>query len=84
MPKWIASLVGRFLKSKVKLEDGPMDGTKKWYQSRTIWTGIVAVVLAAYSTAATQFGLPTVPEWVYAILGSFGVYTRVTATDKIS
>jgi hypothetical protein len=57
--------------------------TKKWYLSKGIWTGVVAVVLAAYSTAAAQFNLPVVPEWVFAILGAFGVYTRVTATTVL-
>jgi type IV secretory pathway VirB2 component (pilin) len=57
--------------------------SKKWYLSKTIWTGIVAVILAAYSTAAGQFGLPAIPEWVFGILGAFGVYTRATATTTL-
>jgi hypothetical protein len=57
--------------------------SKKWWLSKGIWTGVVAVVLAAYATAASQFGLPAVPEWVFAILGAFGVYTRATATTVL-
>jgi hypothetical protein len=43
----------------------------------------VAVVLAAYSTASAQFGLPPIPEWVFGILGALGVYTRTVATTSI-
>ena len=57
--------------------------SKKWFLSKTIWTGIVAVVLAGYSTASAQFGLPAVPEWVFAILGAFGIYSRAAAKTVI-
>jgi hypothetical protein len=57
--------------------------SKKWFLSKTIWSGIVAVILAAYSTAAAQFSLPVVPEWVFAILGAFGIYSRVNADTVI-
>jgi len=83
MPKWVASLLGRFLKSKLKLEDGKMDEKKKWYKSKTIWTGVVAVLLSAYGTASASFGLPPIPEWIFAILATLGIYTRATATSKI-
>lgn len=55
----------------------------KWYQSKTIWSGIVAVLVAAYNTASEQFGLPAIPEYAYAILGAFGVYSRAAATAKV-
>lgn len=60
-----------------------MDDSKKWWKSKTVLSGIVAVGLAAYSTAADHFGLPATPEWVFAILGALGVYGRVTATKEI-
>lgn len=83
MPKWMAILVGKFLGRKIKLEDGKMDEKKPWYKSKTILTGIVAVLLATYTTAASQFGLPAVPEWIFGILAGLGIYTRATATTKI-
>jgi len=83
MPKWIANLVGKYLKSKLKLEDGKMDEKKRWWKSRTIWTGVVAILLSAYASAAQSFGLPPVPEWIFGLLAGFGVYTRTTATAKI-
>lgn len=83
MKTLFAKLFGKYLAGKIKLEDGKMDEKKKWFKSKTIWTGVVAVLLAAYSTAASSFGLPPVPEWIFAILGTLGIYTRTTATTKI-
>lgn len=83
MNKVCAYIAGKWLKNKIKLEDGPMDDTKKWYKSKSIWTGVVAVLVAAYGSASANFGLPPVPEWVFAILGTIGIYTRVNATTKI-
>ena len=56
---------------------------KKWYLSKTIWSGVVAVLVAAYNTAAGQFGLPAIPEFVFGILGAFGIYSRATATTVL-
>lgn len=60
-----------------------MFSTKAWWQSKTIWAGILAILMAAYNTASTTFGLPPVPEWVYGILGALGVYGRATATSSV-
>jgi hypothetical protein len=59
------------------------DATKKWYLSKTVWAGVVAVLVAGYNAAAAQFGLPAIPEFVFAILGAFGVYGRATATTSL-
>ena len=56
---------------------------KKWFMSKTIWSGVIAVVLAAYATASAQFGLPPVPEWIFGVLAAFGVYGRVDAKSVI-
>lgn len=61
-----------------------MFSTKTWWQSKTIWSGIVAVLLAAYGTAALQFGWPQVPEFIYGILGALGIYGRSVATKEIA
>jgi hypothetical protein len=66
-----------------------MDSTKKWFQSKGVWTGIVTFLIGAYSLVGTalapQFGwhLPAIPEWVLTLLGTIGVYSRVTADTKI-
>lgn len=81
--EFFAKLAGKFAKKKLNLQEGTME-TKPWYKSKNIWTGVVVTLLAAYGTAATQFGLPTTPEWIYAFLGALGIYTRATADTKIT
>ena len=81
MPKWIANLIGKYIKGKIKLEDG-MD-TTKWYKSRRMWNGVVIVVIGAYETAALQFGLPSIPPFVYSILGALGLYLNKTSKTVI-
>ena len=77
--KWF----GHKVADKIDLkEDKDMD-TKKWYQSKTIWAATVTGLIGIYNGVASVKGLPPVPEWVYAILGAVGVYTRVNATTKI-
>lgn len=84
MFNWVGTLIGKFIGKKLNLqEESKMDGTKKWYQSKNIWTGVVTVLIAAYGTAAAIWKLPAIPEWLFAVLGAVGIYTRVTATDKI-
>ena len=56
---------------------------KKWYASRTVWVGIISVGIATYNSASVQFGLPPIPDVVYALLGVLGVYTRVTTTKVV-
>lgn len=56
---------------------------KSWYKSKTVWAGVVAVILAAYGTAAAQFGLPPIPEWVFGILGALGIYSRAVSNTTI-
>jgi len=63
--------------------------TKKWYQSKTIWSGIITILIAVYNAIqpllAQYFGivLPVIPDWVYTILGALGIYGRVSADKKI-
>jgi hypothetical protein len=58
--------------------------TKAWYLSKSIWTGVVTAVIGLYLTLAPQFGWPAIPEIIFVILGSFGVYTRATANTTIT
>jgi hypothetical protein len=67
------------------LKEGPMNGTKPWYQSKTIWTSIVSGVIGTYlSLLANGVNLPMIPPWIITILSGIGVYTRINATDQIS
>lgn len=63
--------------------------TKKWWESKTMWSAIIAVVIAFYNTwlaNQTNFGvnLPPIPEYVYGILGALGIYGRATANTTIT
>jgi len=51
---------------------------KKWYQSKTIWLGVSAVVSAACAAVAGGAGWQAV---ILAAVGAAGVYLR-TVTDK--
>jgi uncharacterized membrane protein len=47
------------------------------------WAGVVGGIIVAYNAIAPQIHLPAIPEFVYALLGAIGVYSRVTADTKI-
>lgn len=83
MPKFIAALIGKFLARKMKLKETPMDDKKKWYQSKGVWAGVVTVLVGTYASAATQFGLPAIPDWIFTLLGAAGLYSRVVAKTEI-
>ena len=55
-----------------------MTSKKPWYMSKTIWVAIIAGVIGILHA----FGVP-VPEWVYAILGSVGLYSLRTAKKEV-
>lgn len=69
--------------------------TKKWYKSKAIWSGIVAVIIAVYNSTLVAladqcgvsggvcFNLPQIPEFVYGILGFLGIYGRAVAKTQI-
>jgi hypothetical protein len=61
----------------------PLRGVKSWYFSKTVWAGIVVVLVTAWNAASEQFGLPPIPEFVFAILGALGVWGRVAATESV-
>lgn len=54
-----------------------------WWKSKTIWSAIIAALIVAWNTIGPHFGLPPIPELVYAVLAALGIYSRVTATRKI-
>lgn len=60
-----------------------MTEAKAWWQSKTVWAGVVAVLVAGYNAGAEAFGWPAVPEFVFALLGALGVYGRVQATAVV-
>lgn len=59
--------------------------SKPWYQSKTIWAGVIGLVVVVYNYLVSNFGvhLPEIPEVVYAILAAFGIKGRVDAKSVI-
>ncbi len=80
---FFAKLAGKWLAKKANLKDGPMDDTKKWWASKGVWAGIITGLLGIYATLQPVAHLPAIPEWIFALLGGIGVYTRATATKQI-
>lgn len=78
----IAKLGGKFLASRLKLQEGKVE-SKKWFLSKGVWTGIVTGLMGIYLSLAQQLNLPAVPEWIFALLGALGIYSRVVAETKI-
>jgi len=66
-----------------------MGDSKEWWKSRNIWTAIVIILIGVYNSVDVTLGpaigidLPNIPEWIYALLGALGIYTRVTASKTI-
>ena len=84
LPNFVYTWIGKFAGSKLKLkEDKDMEGKKSWWASKSVWTAVVTGVLGIYMTIQPVVGLPVIPEWVFALLGGLGIYTRVTATKEI-
>ena len=63
---------------------------KKWYLSKGIWAGIIAVAVAVYNSfhagMLTEFNinLPVIPDWIFPILAALGLYGRATANTTIT
>jgi hypothetical protein len=69
--------------------------SKKWYMSKAIWAGLVAVLVSLYDAGQTALAaqcgiegsfclsLPDIPTWIYTFLAAFGVYGRGSATTRI-
>ena len=89
LKNWITKLIAKRVAKELNLKEGPMDKTKKWYQSKSVLTGIVTVLIGTYEaiklSVAPEFGwnLPNIPPLVYTVLGALGIYSRVVAEKKI-
>ena len=67
-----------------------MDDKKPWYKSKGVINGIVIVLLGTYELVGQHLGpqmgfsLPSIPEFVYVVLGTLGIYTRATAKTALT
>lgn len=88
--KIVAKMAGKKFAKAIDLKEGAEMDTKKWWKSKSIWTGVVTVLIATYETAqkslAPQFGyqMPEIPPVVYVFLGATGIYTRAIASTKVA
>jgi hypothetical protein len=89
LKNFLVKLAAKKAAKVLKLEDGPMDESKKWYKSKGVLTGIVTVLFGTYEAVklslAPQMGwtLPDIPPLVYTVLGALGIYSRVVASEKV-
>ncbi len=72
---WYYKLIGKQIANKIGLEEKSMP-TKKWYQSKAIWTAIVTGLLGAAQGAGEALGHPIIIHpWVIQILIGMGIYS---------
>lgn len=90
LPNWVYRFVGTRLSDKLDLKEGIPVDTKKWYQSKTIWSGVATILFGTYELTRAHlapnmgWALPEIPSWVLTILGGMGIYGRMVGTKQIS
>lgn len=85
IPDFVLKIFGRKIATSLKLEEGTMDGTKKWYTSKNLWSCVISGLLGTYLALIQQgVHLPEIPAWILTLLGAVGVYSRATATEKLT
>lgn len=64
-----------------------MTKTKPWWQSKTIWAGVIMGLVGGYNIAAQQLGSPPIPAMAVEIIGMFfggvAINGRAKADTKI-
>lgn len=86
---FFASIAGKFVSSKLKLQEGPPMPSKPWYESKTIWSDVVTVLLSILGLVdkyVTGGHIVSSPFYSMALtfLGAMGIYGRTTATTTVS
>lgn len=89
MKTFFAKLVAKYFVKKLDLQEGPMDGTKSWWKSKTLWSDIVTVVIGIVGLVDVHFTggkIATSPAYgiILTLLGAMGFHGRVTANTKIN
>lgn len=89
LKNFLARIVGRKLSKSAGLKEDSemeMEGTKKWFQSKTVWSGVLVVAMGTYELVKQQFApnLPEIPGWLLSFLGGFGIYGRVSAKKEVA
>jgi len=82
--KWILKSMGKEIGSELKLKEGNMDGTKKWWQSKTIWAQIVTLVISIIQVVKPEWLTTEIYLSIIAILQGIGIYGRVSADTTLT
>jgi len=85
---FFAKIAGKAVASKLKLQEDATMPTKPWYQSKTMWSDIITILLAIVGFADKHFtGGHIVASPFYSMaltfLGAMGLYGRANATTQI-
>lgn len=88
IPDFVVKMFGRNVAAKLNLQEGAMP-TKPWYQSKTIWSDVVTILLAILGFVdKTWTGGHIVSSPFYSMaltfLGAMGIYTRANATTILT
>jgi len=87
IPNFILKLVGRKIAQEAKLEEGPVDQTKPWYRSVTIWSDVFTIATGVIAFVDKDFGTQIAANHWYqvilTVLGGVGIYGRASADQKI-
>jgi len=76
--------MGKEIGSELKLKEGNMDGTKKWWQSKTIWAQIVTLVISIIQVVKPEWLTTEIYLSIIAILQGIGIYGRVSADTTLT
>ncbi|TDK37229.1 hypothetical protein E2F50_10100 [Rhizobium deserti] len=67
-----------------------MDSSKTWYQSKTVWGGLIAILASVLQATGVELGAETQSELVDIAVtlsgaagGLLAIYGRLTATTSI-
>lgn len=86
--KLIAKIAGKYIANKLKLEDGPLNESKPWYKSKTIWAAVYVILRGAYEGVRTMIlpNLPEIPPMVDSIVSAVAgvqvVRSRIAGPDQ--
>ena len=59
--------------------------SKKWFQSKSVWTAILGVLIGAIQPISAAVGHPiVVPSWILEVLGGMGLYSLRTGDKPIA
>ena len=84
----LAKVAGKKIAKELELKEGPMGDSKKWWESKTVWSDVLTGFVGVWGVATpilSGYGihLPEIPPIVLTLLGAMGIHGRVTATKPI-